>query len=49
MSRYSNHLELSNYVSITSTRGRWLLIPPYNITYHCTVNVAIVKVRHEDN
>ena len=37
-------LELSNYGSIINTRGRWLLIAPYNITHPCSVNIATIKV-----
>ena len=37
-------LELSIYGSIINTRGRWLLIAPYDSTYPCAVCVATVKV-----
>ena len=37
-------LELSNYGSIINTRGRWLLIGPYDITHLCTGYVNTVKV-----
>ena len=36
--------EFSNFGSIINTRGRGLLIGPYDITYLCTENVNTVKV-----
>ena len=30
-----------------NTRGRWLLIAPYDISYPCTVNVAAAQVGHQ--